>query len=209
MQPIDGGGPDWWLIEVSALPFGLMNDMLGNGQRWRGWLFGCVTRLPYPGGSTNVADWALWDRYRLTEADMIGWWEKQREQPVRVVPPADADEVATSACSTTLTRTGHVLATAYVVKGKHTLISVASWSNDTVSCDLEVNWTAIGLVAPATVSVFAIDGFQEAATFAVSNSTPILQQRTDFVMSQIVPPRHLYRHSVNCSPLHLRYVMCS
>ncbi len=187
MQPIDGGGPDWWLIEVSALPFGLMNDMLGGGQRWRGWLFGCVTRLPYPGGSTNVADWALWDQYRLEEADMIGWWEKQRRQPVRVVAPAGADEATTVACSTTLTRTGDILATAYVVKGKHTLVSVASWSNNTVSCDLEVDWASIGLVAPTAVNVFAIDQFQEAATFAVAGGTPSL--RLDLVAVDHVPPK--------------------
>lgn len=30
MQPIDGGGPDWWLIEVSSLAWGMMNDMLGG-----------------------------------------------------------------------------------------------------------------------------------------------------------------------------------
>ena len=166
MQQIDGGGPDWWLIEVSAIPFGLMNDMLGMGQRWRGWLFGCVTRLPYPGGQTNGADWALWDRFKLTEATMIGWWEKQSVPPVRVVAPAGADAATTAACTTTPSRTGHVLATAYVLKGEHTLVSVASWANATVSCDLLVDWAALGLQAPTQVEAQDIDGFQTAATFA-------------------------------------------
>jgi hypothetical protein len=57
--------------------------MLGSGQRWRGWLFGSVTRLPYPGGGTNVADWAIWDQFKLTEATMVGWWDKQTSPPVQ------------------------------------------------------------------------------------------------------------------------------
>ena len=161
------GGPDWWLIEVSAIPFGLMNDMLGNGQRWRGWLFGCVTRLPYGGGVTNKADWALWDRYRLTDSTMFGWWWKQTVPPVRVVAPVGADANATAACTTTTDRTGHILATAYVLKGVHTLVSVASWANTTVACDLLVDWPALGLSPPTQVQAHAIDLFQGNATFSV------------------------------------------
>ena len=52
-----------------------MNDMLGNGQPWRGMVFGMVTRLPYPGGRLNGALWAFWDEWKLADADMIGWWD--------------------------------------------------------------------------------------------------------------------------------------
>ena len=167
---IDGGGPDWWLIEVSALPFGLMNDMLGNGQRWRGWLFGCVTRLPYEGGKTNKADWALWDRYKLIEATMVGWWSKQVPRPVQVVAPAGADDATAATCTTTVGRTGNVLATAYVLKGKHTLVSIASWANSSVSCDLLVDWSSLGMAPPTQLQAHAIDGFQNNATFTVQGN---------------------------------------
>jgi hypothetical protein len=161
------GGPDWWLVEVSAIPFGLMNDMLGNGQRWRGWLFGCVTRLPYGGGSTNKADWALWDRYKLTEATMFGWWWKQTVPPVRVVAPVGADATTAAACTTTVDRTGHILATAYVLKDVHSLVSVASWANHSITCDLLVDWSRLGLTPPTQVQAHAIDLFQGNATFSV------------------------------------------
>ena len=169
--PIDGGGPDWWLIEVSAIPFGLMNDMLANGQRWRGWLFGSVTRLPYQGGKTNKADWEIWDRYELTKATMIGWWSKQTTPPVQVVAPAGTTDAATiAACSSSSERTGHVLATAYILKGQHTLVSIASWSNLTASCDLKVDWAALGLPVPKSGSAIktqTIAGFQNESSFTV------------------------------------------
>jgi hypothetical protein len=170
MDPIDGGGPDWWLIKVSALPFGLMNDMLGNGQRWRGWLFGCVTRLPYGGAKTNKADWAIWDRYKLTEATMVGWWEKQDPRLVQVVAPAGADDAMAVACTTTAGHTGHILATAYMLKGAHTLVSVASWANNNVSCDLLVDWSSLGLSPSTKLQAHAIDGFQSNATFTVQGN---------------------------------------
>ena len=116
-----------------------MNDMLGNGQRKRGWLFGCVTRLPYEGGKTNKADWELWDRYKLTEATMVGWWSTQAAPPVQVVAPAGADAATFAPCNSLADRTGHVLATACVLRGQHTLVSIASWSNQTAYCELQVD----------------------------------------------------------------------
>lgn len=147
-----------------------MNDMLGNGQRWRGWLFGCVTRLPYGGAKTNKADWAIWDRYRLTETSMVGWWAKQVPRPVQIVAPEGADDATVAACTTTPDRTGLVLATAYVLKGVHTLVSVASWANNSVSCDLLVDWTSLGLSPPTQVQAHAIDLFQDNATFSVQGN---------------------------------------
>ena len=156
-----------------------MNDMLGNGQRWRGWVFGCVTRLPYQGGNTNKADWELWDRYKLTEATMVGWWSKQVAPPVRVIAPPGADTATLEACNSTADRTGHVLATAYIIKGQHTLVSIASWSNDTAACDLVVDWTALGLSVPTTIKTQAIEGFQNATTFIVSPAGRVKSIRTE------------------------------
>ena len=39
--------PDYWLVEMSGIPFGLMGEMLeGGGNPWRGMLFGMTNRLP-------------------------------------------------------------------------------------------------------------------------------------------------------------------
>jgi hypothetical protein len=116
-----------------------------------------------------VADWAIWDAYNLSEATMVGWWEKQTTLPVRVVAPVGANATTVAACSTTAARTGNVLATAYVLVGVRTLVSVASWANETVACELEVDWSALELSAPTHVQAAAVEGFQAAASFAVEN----------------------------------------
>ncbi|HET8634176.1 MAG TPA: glycoside hydrolase domain-containing protein, partial [Gemmatimonadales bacterium] len=42
--------PDYWLVEMSGIPFGLMGEMLQDGGNpWRGMLFGMTARLPWAG----------------------------------------------------------------------------------------------------------------------------------------------------------------
>jgi hypothetical protein len=42
--------PDYWLVEISGIPFGLMGEMLEKGGNpWRGMLFGMTRRLPWAG----------------------------------------------------------------------------------------------------------------------------------------------------------------
>merc|ERR1712028_105017 len=108
-----------------------MNDMLGQSksQLWRGFIFGCVTRLPYSSVGSNQQVWKVWDDYRLDEATMSGWWMKH--PLVRAVPTS-------AGCGSS------IVATSYVIPGKHTLVAVASWANETVTCDFEVDWEAIG-----------------------------------------------------------------
>ena len=124
---------------------------------------------------------------------MIGWWEKQISRPVQVVAPAGAGASATAACSTIAGRTGHVLATAYVLKGAHTLVSIASWANDTIACDLLVDWSSLGLHTPTQVQARAIDGFQGSATFAVQggrvrNVTTAPAKGWLLVLGTYIPP---------------------
>ena len=78
--------PDFWLVEISGLPFGLMSEMLeANWQKanqWKGLVFGMTTRL----GWTNVEDradpsnlWRVFDEYKLDESEMIGFWDERNE----------------------------------------------------------------------------------------------------------------------------------
>ena len=177
---VDGGGPEYWLVEVSGLPFGLMNDMLGssNSQLWRGFVFGCVTRLPYSHIEDNQQVWAVWDAYRLDAATMAGWWDPS--PPVRTVPPLSksggGDDDEAPLCGSA------IVATAYIVRGMHTLIAVASWANETAVCDFEVDWAVLGLqpstrskaVAPPIPTVYGSvpSGFwfQNASSFAIEGS---------------------------------------
>lgn len=145
-------GPDYWLVEVSGIPFGLMGDMLeGGGNRWRGMVYGMTARLPWV-SETNRADprpvWKLWDEFGIAEAKMLGYWDAKC--PVR-------------------TDHADLLATAYVKKGR-TLIALASWADNPVQVRLHFDWKALGLDAgKAALRAPAVQDFQEARQFAVTD----------------------------------------
>jgi hypothetical protein len=146
-------GPDYWLTEISGIPFGLMGEMLqGGGNPWRGMLFGMTARRPWSGDPRPL--WKLWDEFGIKDAEMIGWW---------------ADD-----CPVT-TGNKDVPATVYVNRGSHSaLISIASWAKTPVSTDLRINWKALGLSPKkATLIANPIDGFQSAHEFKPGASIPV------------------------------------
>ncbi|MGE5092917.1 MAG: glycoside hydrolase domain-containing protein [Bacillota bacterium] len=133
--------PDYWLVEISGIPFGLMGEMLeGGGNPWRGMVFGMTNRLPWTGGDPREL-WKAWDAFGLADSRMVGWWVASA--PVKT---ARAD----------------VLATTYLRKNR-ALVAVASWAADTVAVPLTIDWRAVGIPASAArVAARAIDGFQPA-----------------------------------------------
>jgi hypothetical protein len=62
----DYGSPsDYWLVEISGIPFGLMGEMLeGGGNPWRGMVFGMTNRLPWTGGDPREL-WKAWDAFGI------------------------------------------------------------------------------------------------------------------------------------------------
>mmetsp|Transcript_7851 Transcript_7851/g.27432 ORF Transcript_7851/g.27432 Transcript_7851/m.27432 type:complete len:667 (-) Transcript_7851:588-2588(-) len=153
---------DYWLVTLSALPFGVFGEMLGAdatapvpgkwcGQqcanKWRGMLFGMSNRCGWNGHDPNgnAGLWRLWDAFGIEEADLRGWWNETH----RVVGTNSPD----------------VLATAYVREDRRTLIALASWSGAAVSVELEIDWTALGLT-PETASLTAppLSSFNRATT---------------------------------------------
>lgn len=132
---------DYWLVEISGIPFGLMGEMLeGGGNPWRGMVFGMTNRLPWTGGDPREL-WKAWDAFGIADSRMIGWW-----------------------ASTAPVKTGRpdVLATTYLRKDR-ALVAVASWAADTVSVPLTIDWRAVGIpAASARISARAIEGFQPA-----------------------------------------------
>ncbi|HMA41899.1 MAG TPA: glycoside hydrolase domain-containing protein, partial [Gemmatimonadales bacterium] len=140
----DSTPPDYWLVELSGIPYGLMGEMLeGGGNPWRGAVFGMTNRLPWTGGDPR-AIWKAWDEFGIADARMIGWWV--RGGPVRTDRP-------------------DVLATTYLKKGR-ALVAVASWARDTVNVTLQFDWRALGIDARrARITAPAIDKFQPAANF--------------------------------------------
>lgn len=143
--------PDYWLVEVSGLPFGLYGEMLhGNGNPWRGMIYGMTAR--YYSGADPKHIWRLWDVFGIADAKMIGYWD--RNCPVR-------------------TDNKDVLATVYAKSGK-ALISIASWAKEPVKVKLEIDWNALGIDSrKATLIAPAIPGFQDAMTAPWSGEIPV------------------------------------
>ncbi len=115
--------PDYWLVEVSGIPYGLFGEMLHLcGNPWRGMIYGMSSRLRW-GGCDPRAIWKVWDDFGIEQAQMIGYWSNKC--PVR-------------------TDQKDVTATAYVRENK-ILIVLASWAEEPVQCTLEIDWDGLGL----------------------------------------------------------------
>jgi hypothetical protein len=143
--------PDYWLVEISGIPFGLFGEMLErNGNPWRGMIYGMTAR--YYQGAEPKHIWKVWDDFGIQNARMMGYWDKSC--PVR-------------------TGRADVLATAYVKPGA-ALIALASWSREAVHCRLEFDWNALGLDrTTALLRAPAIPGFQPAAQFNPGDAVPV------------------------------------
>jgi hypothetical protein len=143
--------PDYWLIEISGIPFGLMGEMLQDGGNpWRGMIYGMTNRLPWS-GNDPARIWKIWDDFGMQDSRMVGYW-------------ADSCPI----------KTDHpdVLATAYVKKGK-ALVSLASWARMPVMCKLMIDWKALGLdPSKAKLRAPAIQDFQFEAEFEPGDSIP-------------------------------------
>ena len=141
-------GPDYWLVEMSGIPFGLMGEMLqGGGNPWRGMVFGMTSRLPWAGDPRPL--WKVWDEFGIVGSEMIGWWAGPS-----LFATGDKD----------------VLATVYIRKGEgqqtRALIALASWAKESVAIRPVIDWKALGLdPKTAILRAPAIAGFQTAAEF--------------------------------------------
>jgi len=142
---------DYWLVEMSGIPFGLMGEMLrGGGNKWRGMLFGMTQRLGWSGDPRSL--WKFWDEFGMQGTTMSGWWDPAC--PVKTDNP-------------------RVLATVYRKAGK-SLIALASWAPNKAQVKLTVDFQALGLdPAKATIKAPAIEGYQGEAAFAVDGSVPV------------------------------------
>lgn len=141
--------PDFFLTEVSGIPFGLMGEMLeGGGNPYRGMVYGMTNRMPWSDGADPRAIWKLWADFGMKGSKMIGYWSENT--------PAT-------------TNLESVIATVYK-KEKSALISVASWSEQTEQVELIVDWKKIGINPnKATVTLPAMKGFQNGATLKITN----------------------------------------
>ncbi|MGC9004323.1 MAG: glycoside hydrolase domain-containing protein [bacterium] len=143
--------PDYWLVEISGIPFGLTGEMLNyenGGNPYRGMLYGMTGRF-HPSAPYM---WRFWDEFGIQEAEMIGYWAP--ECPVK-------------------TGRDDVLATVYKKKGE-ALIAIASWAKENVKVRLNINWTFLGL-NPDKAKLIApeIEYFQGAGQFLPVDEIPV------------------------------------
>lgn len=135
--------PEFWLVEVSGIPYGLMGEMLeGGGNPWRGMLYGMTGRSPRV---DNGPLWKLWDSFGMQNSEMIGYWVK--DNPVK-------------------TGSEKTLATVYSHMGDKTLISLATWEDTDAKVKLSIDWAKLGLdPSKVTLHAPAIENFQQEATW--------------------------------------------
>ncbi|MFZ4548541.1 MAG: glycoside hydrolase domain-containing protein, partial [Bacteroidales bacterium] len=143
--------PDYWLTEISGIPYGLMGEMLQDGgNAWRGMIFGMTARLPWAGDPTSV--WKIMDNFGIKGSRMVGYWVP--DCPVKTDNP-------------------NVICTVYK-KDKKSLISIASWDKDKTDVKLAIDWTALG-ISPDKAKLTAVEAkdFQAAATFTPDQKIPV------------------------------------
>lgn len=140
--------PDEWFVTASGIPFGQMSEMLQDGgNRYLGMLYGETARDAYGEFSPRPV-WNLWKTFGITDAKMIGYWDK--ECPVQ-------------------TDNKNVKATVYL-KANQTLISIGNFDDKDQGVTLSFDWKALGL-DPTKVIVEApeVKDFQEAKTFKLND----------------------------------------
>lgn len=144
---------DFFLVEVSGIPFGLMGEMLqGGGNAWRGMLYGMTNRMPWSDNADPRPIWKVWDEFGMQGTKMIGYWSPSC--PVRT----DKEKVP---------------ATVYKKPGA-ALISLASWEPEATNVILHVDWEKIGIDRTrATITAPAIPGFQPARSFRPDEPIPV------------------------------------
>ncbi|SEW08329.1 glycoside hydrolase domain-containing protein [Chitinophaga arvensicola] len=145
--------PDFFLTEVSGIPFGLMGEMLQDGgNQWRGMVYGMTNRMPWTATSDPRPIWKVWDDFGMQGTKMVGYWVDNN--PVKTNNPL-------------------VPATIYRKDGA-VLVSIASWAAENTTVKLTIDWKALGIdPAKAVITAPDIRNFQRGQVFGKEASIPV------------------------------------
>ena len=145
--------PDFFLTEVSGIPFGLMGEMLeGGGNPWRGMVYGMTNRMPWTENADPRPIWKVWDGFGMQGTKMIGYWSQAC--PVKTDDP-------------------EVLATVYKKNGA-ALIALASWAPQDTTIRLQIDWEKLGIdPARAVISAPEVKDFQPERSFDGNATIPV------------------------------------
>ncbi|MFD0941883.1 glycoside hydrolase domain-containing protein [Pedobacter boryungensis] len=141
--------PDFFLTEVSGIPFGLMGEMLQDGGNpWRGMIYGMTNRLPWSGNNDPRPIWKVWDDFGMKGTKMIGYWSENC--PVK-------------------TSNVEILTTVYKKPGA-ALVSIASWADNDAKITLNIDWKKLGIdPAKAVITVPNVKDFQTSSSLTAQS----------------------------------------
>ncbi|MEE1945027.1 glycoside hydrolase domain-containing protein [Pedobacter sp. KR3-3] len=145
--------PDFFLTEVSGIPFGLMGEMLQDGgNQWRGMIYGMTNRLPWSGNNDPRPIWKVWDDFGMKGTKMIGYWSTNC--PVKTSNP-------------------QVLATVYKKQGA-ALVAIASWADQDEKVTLNIDWQKLGIdPAKASINIPGVTNFQQAQQLTANSEITV------------------------------------
>ena len=149
----ENNSPDFFLTEVSGIPFGLMGEMLqGGGNPWRGMVYGMTNRMPWSDNADPRPIWKVWDDFGIKGSSMIGYWVD--DNPIK-------------------TDNAKVPVTIYKKENK-VLVALASWANEDTKAKLVINWKKLGIdPSKATITAPEIKNFQSAQNFKADDEINI------------------------------------
>lgn len=132
----DNNPLDFWLIEMSGIPFGLLSETLDARNQFKGIVFGMLPRFPWSGNPTSL--WKLWDNFGMKDAKMIGYWDSNN--PIK-------------------TNNENLPATIFINDDK-ALIAIANWSDSQIETNIVIDEELLGF-KPASISFPMIDNLQK------------------------------------------------
>ncbi|MBE7057072.1 MAG: hypothetical protein E7388_06515 [Ruminococcaceae bacterium] len=149
----DNMSPEYYLIESSGIPFGLMGEMLhGGGNPWKGMVYGMTARLGWQQGGLSHEIWKIWDQFGIADSKMMGWWDD---------------------CCPVNFESDYVRATCYVKDSGDVLVAVASWAPYDGKYMVSVNKEALGISGSYDLYAPFIEGMQEECLFKEGEFIPV------------------------------------
>lgn len=132
--------PDYWLVEMSGIPFGLYGEMLeGCGNTYRGMVYGMATRYYHHCDPSVI--WKLWDQFGISGSTYIGYWDNAN--PIKTSNP-------------------NILPSVYLNKGK-AMIVLGNWTDSTHVINLDIDWKKMEISpANAKIEIPQVEGLQNA-----------------------------------------------
>lgn len=147
---------DFWLVEMSGIPFGVMSETLDARNLFRGMVFGMLPRLPWSGNPVPM--WNVWDAFGMKDARMYGYWDARN--PVK-------------------TGNEQLPATVYV-KDDKALVAIANWTDMPQTATFKIDDQLLGFT-PAKVSLPEIRNLQWGGSFNLAR-TPEVMGRSGMII---------------------------